>query len=108
MGSIVHIAMTIPPAETEVCRTPENTTWSDRVLPISIFPLNFVRQQTKCYFSVEICKKNMAFVDIQTSCNSTISHNAGNVSNIAQYRRQTEISCQIFQIITVTLISTFI
>jgi len=76
--------MTMPPAETEDCRTPENITCSDRVLPISILPLNFVRRQTKCYFSVKTCKKNMAF-QIQTSCNFTIPHNAGNVSNDAQF-----------------------
>jgi hypothetical protein len=45
-----NIATTIPPAETEVCRTLENTTCSDQVLPISILPLNFVKRQTKCYF----------------------------------------------------------
>ena len=44
------IATTISPAETEVCRTLENTTCSDQVLPISILPLNFVKRQTQCYF----------------------------------------------------------
>jgi hypothetical protein len=33
-GCIVRIATTIPPAQTEVCRTPKNTTCSDLVLPI--------------------------------------------------------------------------
>jgi hypothetical protein len=80
----VRIATTMPPAETEDCRTPENTTCSDHVLPISIFPLNVVKRQTKYYFSVKTCKKNMAF-QIQTSCNSTIPHNAGNVSNDVQF-----------------------
>ena len=37
-SGIVRIATTIPPAETEVFRTPENTTCYDRVLPISILP----------------------------------------------------------------------
>jgi hypothetical protein len=43
---------TISPAKTEVNRTPEKTSCSDRVLPISILPLNFVSRQTKLYFSV--------------------------------------------------------
>jgi hypothetical protein len=43
--SLLHnIATTIPPAETEVCRTLENTTCSDQVLPISILLLNFVKR----------------------------------------------------------------
>ena len=64
MGGIVCIATTILPAEIEVCLTLKSTTCFNRVSPISILLLNFVRQQTKCCFSVETCKKNMTFVDI--------------------------------------------